>query len=48
MFAKAATRKPRKPKLTPKQITHARKLIDQGEDRQKIANLFKVGRKTLY
>jgi hypothetical protein len=24
------------------------KLIDQGEDRQKVAALFKVGRKTLY
>jgi hypothetical protein len=24
----------RKPKLTAQQITHARKLIDQGEDRQ--------------
>ena len=38
----------RKPKMTPQQIAHARKLIDQGEDRQKIADLFKVGRKTLY
>jgi DNA invertase Pin-like site-specific DNA recombinase len=38
----------RKPKLTPQQIAHARKLIDQGEDRQKVADLFKVGRKTLY
>jgi len=38
----------RKPKLTPQQIAHARKLINQGEDRQKIATLFKVGRKTLY
>jgi DNA invertase Pin-like site-specific DNA recombinase len=38
----------RKPKLTPQQIAHARKLIDQGEDRQKVATLFKVGRKTLY
>jgi hypothetical protein len=32
----------RKPKLTPQQIAHARKLIDQGEDRQKVAALFKV------
>jgi hypothetical protein len=24
----------RKPKMTPQQIAHARKLIDQGEDRQ--------------
>lgn len=38
----------RKPKLTPQQIDHARKLIDAGEDRQKVAALFKVGRKTLY
>ena len=38
----------RKPKLTSQQIAHARKLIDQGEDWQKIADLFKVGRKTLY
>jgi DNA invertase Pin-like site-specific DNA recombinase len=38
----------RKPKLTPQQIAHARKLIDQGEDRQKVDTLFKVGRKTLY
>jgi len=38
----------RKPKLTPQQIAHTRKLIDQGEDRQKVADLFKVGRKTLY
>lgn len=29
-------------------IVHARKLIDQDEDRQKVAILFKVGRKTLY
>jgi DNA invertase Pin-like site-specific DNA recombinase len=38
----------RKPKLPPQQIAHARKLIDQGKDRQKVAALFKVGRKTLY
>jgi DNA invertase Pin-like site-specific DNA recombinase len=38
----------RKPKLSPQQIDHARKLIDAGEDRQKVAALFKVGRKTLY
>jgi DNA invertase Pin-like site-specific DNA recombinase len=38
----------RKPKLSPQQIKHARKLIDEGEDRQKVAALFKVGRKTLY
>ena len=28
--------------------TLARKLLDQGEDQQKVATLFKVGRKTLY
>ncbi|MDP9128715.1 MAG: helix-turn-helix domain-containing protein [Pseudomonadota bacterium] len=38
----------RKPKLSLQQIAHARKLIDNGEDRQKVAALFKVGRKTLY
>jgi DNA invertase Pin-like site-specific DNA recombinase len=37
-----------KPKLTPQQIAHARKLIDQSEDQQKVATLFKVGRKTHY
>jgi len=36
-----------KPKLTPQQIAHARKLIDQSEDQQKVATLFKVGRKTI-
>jgi DNA invertase Pin-like site-specific DNA recombinase len=38
----------RKLKLTPQQIDHARKLIHGGEDRQKVAALFKVGRKTLF
>ena len=38
----------RKPKLNRQQIEHARKLIDKGEDRQKVADLFNVGRKTLY
>jgi DNA invertase Pin-like site-specific DNA recombinase len=38
----------RKLKLTAQQITHAWKLIDQGVDRQKVATLFKVGRKTPY
>jgi DNA invertase Pin-like site-specific DNA recombinase len=37
----------RKPKLTPQRIAHARKLIDKGKDWQKVAALFKVGRKTL-
>jgi hypothetical protein len=31
----------RKPKLTPPQIVHSRKLVDQGEDRQKVATLLK-------
>jgi DNA invertase Pin-like site-specific DNA recombinase len=34
--------------LTPEQIDHARKLIDGGEAREKVANTFKVGRKTLW
>ena len=38
----------RKPKMTPQQVAHARKLIDAGDDRSKVAALFKVGRKTLY
>jgi len=39
----------RKPKMTPEQITHARKLIDAGEhSRDEVAALFNVGRKTLY
>jgi DNA invertase Pin-like site-specific DNA recombinase len=38
----------RKPKLSRQQIEHARKLIEAGEERQKVATLFKVGRKTLY
>jgi len=37
----------RKPKLTPQQIDHARELIEGGKDRQKVAALLKVGRKTL-
>src|SRR5450631_1960073 len=37
-----------KPKMNRQQIEHARKLIEQGEDRQKVAALFKVGRKTFY
>lgn len=50
--AKAAQRRGvkfgRKPKMTPQQIALARKLIDEGEERAKVAALFKVGRKTLY
>jgi DNA invertase Pin-like site-specific DNA recombinase len=38
----------RKPKSSPQQMAHARKLIDQGEERRKVADLFKVGRKTLF
>jgi DNA invertase Pin-like site-specific DNA recombinase len=38
----------RKPKLTPQQINHARKLIERGEDRQEVADLFKVNRTALY
>jgi DNA invertase Pin-like site-specific DNA recombinase len=38
----------RKPKLTPQQIAHARKMIDAGERREDVAALFKVDRTTLY
>jgi DNA invertase Pin-like site-specific DNA recombinase len=38
----------RKPKLTLDQIQHARKLVEQGESRQYIADLLNVGRVTLY
>jgi DNA invertase Pin-like site-specific DNA recombinase len=38
----------RKLKLTTEQIDLARKLIERGEDRQKVAASFKVGRKTLW
>jgi len=38
----------RKPKLNAQQIAHARKLIDSGEDRQKVAALLDISRKTLY
>jgi DNA invertase Pin-like site-specific DNA recombinase len=38
----------RKPKLTPQQTAHARKLLDQGQRREDVANLFKVNRTTLY
>jgi DNA invertase Pin-like site-specific DNA recombinase len=38
----------RKPKLTPQQITHARKLIDTGERREEVAALLNVNRTTLY
>jgi DNA invertase Pin-like site-specific DNA recombinase len=38
----------RKPKLTPQQIAHARKLIDTGERREDVAALLNVNRTTLY
>jgi DNA invertase Pin-like site-specific DNA recombinase len=38
----------RKPKLTPEQVNHARKLIDKGEARQVVAGILRVGRSTLY
>ena len=38
----------RKVRLTAEQIDHARKLIDQGESRQYVANLLNVGRSTVY
>jgi DNA invertase Pin-like site-specific DNA recombinase len=37
-----------KRKLTRQQIDHARKLIEDGQRRQDVADLFKVGRVTLY
>src|SRR6266446_5853114 len=38
----------RKRKLTPQQITHARKLIDKGQRREDVAALLNVDRTTLY
>jgi DNA invertase Pin-like site-specific DNA recombinase len=38
----------RRPKLSPEQIEHARKLIEQGENRQYVAGLLRVSRVTLY
>jgi DNA invertase Pin-like site-specific DNA recombinase len=38
----------RKPKLTAQQIAHARTLIDGGQRREDVADLFKVNRTTLY
>jgi DNA invertase Pin-like site-specific DNA recombinase len=38
----------RKPKLTPHQITRARKLIDAGERREDVAAILNVNRTTLY
>ncbi len=38
----------RKPKLSPQQIAHARKLIDDGESPTHVAQLLKVARSTMY
>lgn len=38
----------RKPKLTAQQVTHARKLIEQGEPVPDVARLFSVDRATVY
>jgi DNA invertase Pin-like site-specific DNA recombinase len=38
----------RKRKLTLQQIEHARELIDKGDARHKVADLFNVNRTTLY
>jgi DNA invertase Pin-like site-specific DNA recombinase len=38
----------RKPKLTPQQINHARKLTDEGQRREDVAPLLNVDRTTLY
>jgi DNA invertase Pin-like site-specific DNA recombinase len=38
----------RKPRITPEQIDHARKLIDKGEARQYVADILNVGRSTPY
>lgn len=37
----------RKPKLSPQQVTHARKLLEQGEDRKDIARLLNVSWRTI-
>jgi len=38
----------RKPKLTPQQLTHARKLLEQGEEDRSVATTLGVARSTLY
>ena len=38
----------RKAKLTPQQVTHARKLIEQGEHHNTVAKSLGVSRRTLY
>jgi DNA invertase Pin-like site-specific DNA recombinase len=37
----------RKPKLTPQQVEHARKLLDEGKTCQNVAALFNLNRTTL-
>jgi DNA invertase Pin-like site-specific DNA recombinase len=37
-----------KPKLTCQQVEHAKRLIDEGQYRQRVADLFNVSRVTLY
>jgi DNA invertase Pin-like site-specific DNA recombinase len=38
----------RKPKLTRQQITHAARLIDEGQSHEDVASLFQIDRSTLY
>ncbi|MER2513410.1 MAG: helix-turn-helix domain-containing protein, partial [Nitrosomonas ureae] len=38
----------RKPKLSPQQVAHARKLIEQGERHDTVAQSLNVSRRTLY
>ncbi len=38
----------RKAKLTPQQVEHAKKLIEQGEHHDTVAESLKVSRRTLY
>jgi DNA invertase Pin-like site-specific DNA recombinase len=38
----------RKPALTPPQVAHARKLVENGESPAAVARSLKVGRATLY
>jgi DNA invertase Pin-like site-specific DNA recombinase len=38
----------RKPKVTPQQVAHARKLIKYGEASQAVASLLRVSRATVY
>src|SRR2546426_6619407 len=38
----------RKPKLSPQQVAHARKLVENGESPTQVAQLLKVARSTLY